>query len=210
MATATETAESLASDSSIEIRDLARLTVDQYDEMARLGVLDDPRVELVSGFLVSKMTKYPAHSSTSTILLELFGKLVKDGWHLRIQEPIRIPPYDEPEPDLAIVRGRSADYRRRHPGPEDVAMVIEVSESSLRIDQGAKLRAYARAGIPHYWIVNLVDRRIEAYSLPDPKGYQSSVNHDRSSEAPVVVAGVELGRIAVKDVLQDDEDEVGA
>jgi Uma2 family endonuclease len=205
MATATEAVESLASDSSIEIRDLARLTVDQYDEMARLGILDDPRVELISGLLVRKMTKYPSHSSTTGTLLELLGKLVRDGWHLRIQEPIRIPPYDEPEPDLAIVRGRSADYHRRHPGPEDVAMVIEVSNSSLRLDRGDKLRAYARAGIPHYWIVNLVDHRIEAYRDPGPKGYAASTTFDPSSEAPVIIDGVERGRIAVKDVFPDDQ-----
>jgi len=205
MATATETVDWLASDSSIEIRDLARLTVDQYDEMARLGVLDDPRVELISGYLVRKMTKGPNHNST----LEIIGQLIRDmlpkGWYVREEKPIRLPNYDEPEPDLAVLRGKPGDYHLRHPGPEDVAMVIEVSESSLRIDRGDKLRAYARAGIPHYWIVNLVDRRIEAYRDPGPNGYAASTTFDPSSEVPVVIAGVELGRIAVKDVFPDDE-----
>jgi Uma2 family endonuclease len=205
MATATETVESLASDSSIEIRDLARITVDQYDEMARLAILDDPRVELINGFLVHKMTKRPKHASALDVVEQLIRDLLPRGWYARAERPIRLPNYDEPEPDLAVLRGKPGDYGRRHPGPEDVAMVVEVSDSSLRLDRGDKLRAYARAGIPHYWIVNLVDRRIEAYRDPGPKGYAASTTFDISSEAPVLVDGVERGRIAVKDVFPDDQ-----
>ena len=114
--------------------------------------------------------------------------------------------YDEPEPDLLIVRGKPGDYRIGYPGPDDVALIVEVSDSSLRIDRGDKLRAYARSGIVHYWIVNLVDRRIEAYSDPGPDGYGASTIHDRSSEVAVVIDGVEAGRIAVGAVLVDNDE----
>jgi Uma2 family endonuclease len=205
MALTTETTELLAEASSIEIRDLKRMTVDQYDELARLGVLDDPRVELVNGFMVRKMTKRPAHSSTLGVLQEILRNLIPKGWHIRVEQPIRIPPYDEPEPDLAIVRGVHSDYRHRHPGPDDVAMVVEVSDSSLRLDRGDKLRAYARAGIASYWIVNLVDRRIEAYRAPGQGGYGESTTYDRASRIPVSIGTEEVGAIDVRDVLPDED-----
>lgn len=196
-----ETTNVLTENSSLEIGDLKRMTIDQYEEMARLGVLDDPRVELINGFLVKKMTKRPWHSSTVGVLEELLRGMLPAGWHLRTEQPIRLPDYDEPEPDLAIARGKPADYRRRHPGAEDVAMVIEVSESSLRVDRSDKLRAYARGGIAEYWIVNLVDRRIEAHRLPGATGYASTTLHDPSSRIAVRVDGEERGAIAVAEVL---------
>jgi len=207
MALTTETAELLADGSSIEIGDLKRVTVEEYEEMARLGVLDDPQVELINGFMVRKMTKGPDHNSTLEIIEQLIRDMLPKGWYVRDEKPIRLPTYDEPEPDLAIARGKPSDYRRRHPGPDDVAMVVEVSASSLRLDRGDKLRAYGRAGIAQYWIVNLVDRRIEAYRDPGPDGYGASTTYDRSSEAPVLIDGVELGRIAVGGVLADDDAE---
>lgn len=207
MALTTETAELLANGSSIEIGDLKRVTVEEYEEMARLGVLDDPQVELINGFMVRKMTKGPDHNSTLEIIEQLIRDMLPKGWYVRDEKPIRLPTYDEPEPDLAIARGKPSDYRRRHPGPDDVAMVVEVSASSLRLDRGDKLRAYGRGGIAHYWIVNLVDRRIEAYRDPGPDGYGASTTYDRSSVAPVLIDGVELGRIAVGDVLADDDAE---
>lgn len=82
MALTTETTEMLVGASSIEIGDLKRMTVDQYEEMARLGVLDDPRVELINGFLVRKMTKRPALSSTMGMVGEMLGELIPNGWHI--------------------------------------------------------------------------------------------------------------------------------
>jgi len=210
MSLTTETTGILAEASSLEIGDLKRMTVEQYEELARLGVLDDPRVELINGFLVKKMTQRPRHSSTVGVLEELLRGMMPDGWHLRTEQPIRLPDYDEPEPDLAIARGKAGDYRRRHPGAQDVAMVIEVSESILRVDRGDKLRAYARGGIPEYWIVNLVDRRIEAHRSPSSNGYASTTIHDPSARITVRVDGVERGEIAVAEVLPEiDTEEAG-
>ena len=89
-------------------------------------------------------------------------------------------------------------------------MVVEVSESSLRLDRGDKLRAYARGGIAHYWIVNLIDHRIEAYRDPGPEGYGVSAAHDRSARLPVTVDQAGLGSIAVAEILPAPEDEAGA
>ena len=84
---------------------------------------------------------------------------------------MRIPEWDEPEPDLAIVAGVPEDYRARHPGPEDIALLVEVAETTLDRDRGDKLLAYSAGGIAVYWIVNLVDHRVEVYTQPSPSGY---------------------------------------
>ena len=83
-----------------------------------------------------------------------------------MEQPVRIPEYNEPEPDIAIVRGSDDDYKHRTPGPADVALLAKVSESTLDRDQGEKLLAYAQGGIAVYWIVNLVEGKIEVYSGP--------------------------------------------
>jgi Uma2 family endonuclease len=113
-----------------------------------------------------------------------------------------MPAYDEPEPDISIVRGANTDYRKRIPGPADVAMLVEVSESTLGLEQGLKLAAYARDGIPVYWIVNLVDRQVEVYTRPTKAGrYRSRKDYKPGQQVPVVIAGQAFPPIAVDDIL---------
>ena len=148
-----------------------RLSVDEYERMVAAGVLDDPRVELIHGLLVKKMG-HPPHVIATKWLGRLLERIAPPGWHVAKEDPVRIPAFDEPEPDLAIVAGAPEDYRARHPGPEDVALLVEVAATTLDRDRGDKRASYARGGIAVYWIVNLVDRRIEVYSQPTPDGYQ--------------------------------------
>jgi Uma2 family endonuclease len=180
---------------------LYRISVDEYDRMVEAGVFGDARIELIQGFLVKKMPKKPPHIFSTQTLSELLALIVPPGWYIRKEDPVRIPDYDEPEPDLAVARGSRTDYRARLPGPEEIALLTEVSESTLAIDRGEKLLAYAAGGIPVYWIINLVDRRVEVYTSPGPAGYQSHTDFTPGMEIPVVVAGVECGRIAVNDIL---------
>ena len=144
-----------------------RITVDRYDRMVESGLLgeDDP-IELLNGVMVWKMPKKPKHSTVSRRCERMIERLIPPGWHVRKEEPVRIPDYDEPEPDIAVVRGDDDLYEDRHPGPGDVALIIEVAESSLLRDRGEKREIYARAGIPAYWIINLVDRQLESHSSP--------------------------------------------
>ena len=115
---------------------------------------------------------------------------------------MRIPAYDEPEPDIAIVRGSDADYRRRIPTADDVALLVEVSDSTLSQDRGKKRTAYAKAGIPVYWIVNLVDRQVEVYTRPVKEGrYRSRKDYKPGQQVPVVIDGQPLPPIAVDDIL---------
>src|SRR4051812_12686815 len=143
-----------------------RWTVAEYHELIRLGVLkqDDP-YELIEGWLVTKMTKNPPHESTIDLLNELLTEMLPKPWRCRIQSSITLAD-GEPEPDLVVVPGPASRYRSRHPGSADVALVIEVSDSTLARDRGMKLRTYARAGIAHYWIVDLEHSQIDVFSSP--------------------------------------------
>src|SRR5262249_39249953 len=124
---------------------LFRLSVAQYHRMIDDGILteDDP-VELIEGCLVTKMPKKPLHSVVTHALRETLKSLVPPGWFVGSQEPVTTDS-SEPEPDVAVVRGRVHDYREQHPGPADLALVAEVADTTLRSARGFKKRAYARA-----------------------------------------------------------------
>jgi Uma2 family endonuclease len=178
---------------------LYRMSVDEYDRIGEL--LDDPRVELIDGYLVKKMPKDPAYSFTTKEVLKALDARLPPGWTSRQEQPVLIPAYDEPEPDVAIVRGSDADYRHRKPTAADVALLVEASESTLFLDQGQKLLAYAKHGIPVYWIVNLVDRQVEVYNYPGPAGYATRQDFKPGQQVPVVIAGQQRVPIAVDDIL---------
>jgi Uma2 family endonuclease len=115
------------------------------------------------------MTTNPLHSLVvSKLNMGVVSALGAFLCHVRIQSPITLPPRDEPEPDLSIVKGLPADYAHRHPGPADVTCGIEVAGTSLERDRTIKQRIYAVAGIPQYVIVNLIHSRIEVFEKPDP------------------------------------------
>jgi len=181
--------------------DLYRITVDEYEQLADVGVLKDRRVELINGWLVRKMTTKPPHVIAVDAAREAIAGFLPPGWWLREEKPVRIPDFDEPEPDVSVVRGSRRDYRTRHPGPGDIEFLIEVSDTSLSWDRGEKLSAYARAGVPNYWILNLVDRQLEIYSDPTPTGYQNREVLGPADRGRVVIDSAELGAIAVADLL---------
>jgi Uma2 family endonuclease len=180
-----------------------RITVDEYERMA--GALNDDRVELIDGYLVTKMGKKPPHVWSVDCLDELFrALLIGAALCVRKENPLRIVEFDEPEPDVVIARGRRATYRARHPEPKDVALVIEVSETTYDRDRGHKWVTYAKSGIPVYWIVNIVNpaqMRIEVYTDPGPDGYRSRVDFKSGDQIPVVIDGKQFPPIAVDDIL---------
>ncbi|RRR78014.1 MAG: Uma2 family endonuclease [Candidatus Viridilinea halotolerans] len=143
-----------------------RLQVDQYHAMIRAGILteDDP-IELLEGWLVTKMPKNPRHRVCTQTTRELLAQMVPPGWYVDDQEPITTED-SEPEPDIVVVRGQRRDYLARHPMAQEIALVVEVADATLQRDRTSKKRLYARAGIQVYWIMNLVDRQVEVYTKP--------------------------------------------
>jgi Uma2 family endonuclease len=120
------------------------MTVYEYERMA--SDLDDPRVELIDGYMVKKMGKKPPHFWAVDCTEEEIRAILPPRWCLRREGPVRIPKFDEPEPDLVVARGTRNDYRLRHPEPKDVAIVIEVADSSLARARGEKRVAYGKGG----------------------------------------------------------------
>ena len=182
-----------------------RLSVAQYHEMIRTGIVteDDP-VELLEGWLVQKMGKNPPHRLAKRLTREALERLVPPGWYVEEQEPVTTDD-SEPEPDVSVVRGQPRQYLDHHPGPQDVALLVEVSDATLGRDRGLKKRVYARARVPVYWIVNLPERRVEVYS--DPSGpaeqpdYRQRQGYGEADEVPLVIDGREVGRIPVRELL---------
>jgi Uma2 family endonuclease len=185
----------------LALSDLYRINVHEYERIVAAGALDDDRLELIDGYMVKKMPKNPPHSWSTRRILDLIGAFLPPGWLWRLEQPVRIPDFDEPEPDVAVVRGSLDDYKHRTPVPADVALLVEVSETTLDRDQREKLAVYAQGNIPVYWIVNLVDGHVEVYTDPGPTGYRSRQDFSPGESVPVVIDGHEVGRIAVADIL---------
>jgi Uma2 family endonuclease len=203
MATIAPTQPTISSQRQSRTPPLHRITVDEYERIVASGALDDPaRVELIGGYMVDKMGKNADQRYTTKETLKALDRRLPPGWTSQKEEPVRIPDFDEPEPDIAIIRGSDADYRGRLPTADDVGMLVEVSESTLRQDRGKKRTAYAKANIPVYWIVNLVDRQVEVYTRPTKDGrYRSRKDYKPGQQVPVVIAGQPLPPIAIDDIL---------
>lgn len=147
-----------------------RFNLAEYHRLAELGFFaENNRVELIAGEIVQMAAKGTTHSVCSTRLERELFKLVGERATLRGQEPIIISEDSEPEPDLAIAKNRPDDYLSAHPSPTDVLLLVEIADSSLSYDQTVKLPLYAQAGIVDFWIFNLQENCLEAYSEP----YQS-------------------------------------
>jgi Uma2 family endonuclease len=174
-----------------------RMSVDEFERIA--DSLDDERVELLDGLIVRREEMKPLDVLVTERLRRQLDRRLPADWFVREDKPIRIPDFNEPLPDLAVVRGQPEVYFHRHPGPEDVAVVIEVSDSSLGRDQGEKWISYSRCGIPVYWVVNLIDSKVELYTGPTPTGYAMRTDFRPGDDVPVVIAGTSVGTITVSD-----------
>lgn len=167
---------------------LEPLTVEQYHAMIAGGILPEGApIELIDGLLVRKdrrdqggsiMTVGPRHALVLGELADRLRDLLRDApVHVRDQLPVTLNQMQEPEPDVAVATGKRSDYRGHHPGPNEVPLVVEIADSSLQFHRREKLRSYAAAGIPCYWIVNLNQNVIEVYTGPEP---EQSTYRDRT------------------------------
>lgn len=182
-----------------------RFSVPEYHKLIEIGVLtEDDNLELLEGYLVNKMARNPPHDSSIQLAQDALGPKLPNGWRLRIQSAITLSD-SEPEPDLALVRGDARTYMARHPGPGDIGLLIEVSDSTLDGDRIDKARIYARARIPVYWIINLVDRQVEVFTGPSgptasPAYGQQSV-YAPGGLVPLELDGNPIAQIPVADLL---------
>jgi Uma2 family endonuclease len=182
-----------------------RLGVSQYEAMAERGILTkDDRIELLEGWLIAKMSKNRPHTVAKGLTRNALMAITPADWFVTTEDPITAVD-SQPEPDISIVRGSIGDYLDRAPGPQNVALVVEVADSSLARDRSSKKRLYARSGFAVYWIVNLVNRRIEVYTEPTglvaKPDYACREDFGPDEMIPLVIEGREVGRLAVRDLL---------
>ncbi len=205
MSVTAETVGLFIADAAVLPVPVGRLSVEKYHEMIRQGILtENDRMELLDGILVRKMTINPPHGLATELIREAFDRVLPEGWHVKSQRPVTLAT-SEPEPDGMVVRGKLRDYRDRHPSPSEVALVIEVADATLPSDRTFKKALYAQAAIAVYWIVNLIDRRIEVYLEPtgasERPTYASRQDYGPLDEIAVVIEGREVGRISAADLL---------
>ncbi len=149
-------------------------TVAEYDRMGETGILtEDDRVELVEGEIIEMSPIGRRHAACVGRLTNLFGRLLAENAITWVQNPIVLNDYSEPQPDVALLRRRDDFYERSLPTPDDVLLVVEVSDTTIEYDRQIKVPLYARAGIAEVWIINLVDEQIEVYAQPVNDAYQS-------------------------------------
>ncbi len=172
-----------------------RFSVREYYRMAETGVLrPDARVELLNGEIIDMSPVGPFHGGLVKRLSRLFHLEAKGRWTVSTQDPLRLDDHSEPEPDIMLLKPVPDDYISRHPQPEDVFLLIEVSDTTLDYDLEEKLPAYGRAGVPEVWIVNLQSATIEVYRELRFTGYASKT---------VLRAGEQAKPLAFPDAVVD-------
>lgn len=178
-----------------------RFTVSEYHRMAEAGILgEDDLIELLDGHLYVKSPIGSQHAACVNRLTRLFVLAARDQAIVHVQNPILLDPDSEPEPDVALLTPRDDAYAARHPRPDEVMLVVEVSGSTLAFDRDVKLPLYARAGIPEVWLAALDEDQIHIYRHPEADRYAEHATHERG-DMLTVQALPEAGPFAVKDVL---------
>ena len=163
-----------------------RFTVDEYYQMAEVGILEyGDRVELINGEIIKMSPINSPHGGHVNRLNSLFNNLLGTNVIVSVQNPLHIGEYSEPEPDIMLLKPRDDFYTQQHPEPEDVLLLIEVSDSTLVLDRKIKLPLYAQAGVVETWLVNLVNKQVEVYTNPVGGKYQQKQVFKREEQLPL-------------------------
>ena len=177
-----------------------KFTVAEYYRMGEAGIFHpEERVELIEGVIVVMAPIGIRHSGSVLRYIQVFSRLADDRFVIQIQNPIHLNDNTEPQPDVMLLRPRADDYFDAHPGPEDVLLVIEVSDTSLNYDRGVKAHLYGRHNIPETLVLNLPGDYIEGFTKPSLEGYtQHNIYRRGDTINPVSLPDLEL---AVDDLL---------
>jgi Uma2 family endonuclease len=182
-----------------------RLTVRQFSKMIDANVFrEEDRVELLGGILVPVTLNLP-HALAVARLAEMLRPRLPADWSLWEEKPVQLGRIWRPQPDIAVFKSPFSAFARDWPQPHDIALLVEVADTSYPKDSGIKLRRYAHVQIAQYWIVHLDRRQVEVYRDPHGRhgkaGYRMIEIHPNTVEIPVVIEGNDLGGIAVKEIL---------
>ena len=165
-----------------------RLTVAAYHRMGEVGILaPDLRTELIEGESVEIPPIGHTHGGTVNYLSNRLKESIGSAVIVAVQNPVQLSELSEPQPDIALLRPRTDYYREAHPRPDDVLLVIEVAEKTLRYDRDVKLPLYAKAGIPEAWLVDLKAETLTVCNDPSSAQYQEIVIIDDLTQVDVPV-----------------------
>lgn len=177
---------------------LRQITVEQYDAMIESGVFDEnDQVELLNGAIVEKMPKGTKHSAATYRIAKKFFKIFDEKAIVRAQDAIWLDEFSEPEPDIVLAAPKEDDYEDSHPIPDEIFLILEVSDSTLRHDRNTKGAAYAQAGISQYLVLNVQEKTLEDYREPGADGFQSKQTYR---------AGQTFNLVAFPDILLNVSD----
>ncbi|MEM1167937.1 MAG: Uma2 family endonuclease [Cyanobacteria bacterium P01_H01_bin.35] len=156
---------------------LRLLTVDEYHRMAEVGIFHpDEKIELITGQIINKMSPQgSSHAAAIRRSDRLFSKLFREGVLVQKQLPVILNNFSEPEPDIAVVKADSLDYDDEHPTAEDVYLIMEIADSTLKSDLELKGKEYAKSGIEDYWVLDVNHRKLYVYRQPSQSGYQQEM-----------------------------------
>jgi Uma2 family endonuclease len=177
----------------------------EYERLIECGIFQpDERLELIDGLLLLREPQSSPHMAAIRLAERALTRAFGAGWDVRGQGPIALDDDSEPEPDVSVVRGDPRDYVDHH--PSDPVLVVEVSLGRVAFDRGEKAGLYARAGVPEYWIVNLVERALEVRRRPVPSGTEPyGATYDEVAilgpNDSVTPLAVPASRITVADLL---------
>jgi Uma2 family endonuclease len=170
----------------------AKWSIQDYHQMIDSGLLDNRKVELIQGEIIEMSPEGAPHSSFCGEIGEYLRRILGDQAKIREAHPITLPDTSEPEPDIAIVRNRSTLYRDRHPYPEDIFWLIEISDSTLAKDLGIKKDLYASVGIAEYWVINLQESVLIVFKNLTTAGYQSTTSFTSGIISPVAFPNISI------------------
>lgn len=163
----------------------AKWSLDDYHKMIEAGLLDDRSVELINGAIVRMVPEGIAHAFCCRSTAKYLRVILGDRAEISEAHPISLPNDSEPEPDLAIVRTPDTLYRNRHPQPDDIFWLIEIANTTLVNDLGAKRELYAQAGIPEYWVMNLQTSELKVFRSLTANEYQAEFSLNGGTISPL-------------------------
>jgi len=172
-----------------------RFTVKDFLKMGEAGILaENARVELIEGDVVDMAPIGSGHAGRVNLLIHFLSRAIGDAAIVSPQNPIILSEYSEPQPDVTLLKPRADFYTRSHPEPDDVLLLIEVADSSVRYDRFVKIPLYARYGLREVWLLDLPQKRLEAYRglRPDHTGYESVTHYHDGSVSPEALPDVVL------------------
>ena len=170
------------------------LTVEDYHRMGEAGILcEDDRVELIEGELIDMAPIGSSHAGKVIRISTLLGATLAGRALISLQNPLRLNERSEPQPDITVLRLRDDFYEKSHPQPEDVLLLIEVADTTVRYDREIKIPLYARHGIPEVWLIDLRQERVEIYLQPSSDGYRQLLRPTKNERiSPSLLSDVSL------------------